>query len=73
MILLSILFLIIWSLLLCWVVKRLSKKHNDSIEIILDYLIRDADELKKNESDEKRLDEIRNRLRILKDELKGIL
>ena len=63
----------IWSLLVSLITKKLLKKHNDSIEIILDYLIKDADELQNNLTNRKKLDTIRENLRILKDELKGIL
>lgn len=63
----------IWSLLVSLITKKLLKKRNDSIEIILDYLIKDADELQNNLTNCKKLDIIRENLRILKDELKGIL
>ena len=63
----------IWSLLVSLITKKLLKKRNDSIEIILDYLIKDADELQNNLINCKKLDIIRENLRILKDELKGIL
>ena len=53
--------------------KKLLRKHNDSVEILLDFLIKDTDSLKNDLTNEKKLDTIRENLRILKDELKGIL
>jgi len=63
----------IWSLLVFLITKKLLRKHNDSVEILLDFLIKDTDSLKNDLTNEKKLDTIRENLRILKDELKGIL
>ena len=63
----------IWSLLVFLMTKKLLRKHNDSVEILLDFLIKDTDSLKNDLTNEKKLDTIRENLRILKDELKGIL